>query len=235
METNPRKHNPVLTGKAKKLRRDMTKEERHLWYDYLRNYPVRFLRQKVIDQYIADFYCHAARLVVELDGSQHYEEKEQQWINDMSKDGWQCVNYSPFTFTYTFERDPKQYTYRVDFMYGREKDYIEFVESTGAELMWKNSIWAYFRKEASAGDFELYTDVASKMSYLNRLLSLYGMLCVLNALAFLVGMPEYADFSSIRKTIFLLNGTAAAIMGVLAINIVKRKKRLKGNGGVFGG
>ena len=51
----------------------MTKEERHLWYDFLRTYPVRFLRQKVIDRYIADFYCHDARLVIELDGSQHYE------------------------------------------------------------------------------------------------------------------------------------------------------------------
>ena len=53
----------------------MTKEERHLWYDFLRSYPVRFLRQKVIDDYIVDFYCHQARLIVELDGSQHYEEK----------------------------------------------------------------------------------------------------------------------------------------------------------------
>ena len=53
----------------------MTKEERHLWYAFLRSYPVRFLRQKVIDDYIADFYCHQARLIVELDGSQHYEEK----------------------------------------------------------------------------------------------------------------------------------------------------------------
>ena len=51
----------------------MTKEEKHLWYDFLRTYPVRFLRQKVIDGFIADFYCHKARLVVELDGSQHYE------------------------------------------------------------------------------------------------------------------------------------------------------------------
>ena len=51
----------------------MTKEERHLWYDFLRTNPQRFLRQKVIDQYIADFYCSKARLVIELDGSQHYE------------------------------------------------------------------------------------------------------------------------------------------------------------------
>ena len=53
----------------------MTKEERHLWYDFLRTYPIRFLRQKVIDNYIVDFYCHEARLIIELDGSQHYEEE----------------------------------------------------------------------------------------------------------------------------------------------------------------
>ncbi len=72
-----RKHNPTLTTNAKSLRKNMTKEERHIWYDFLRNYPVRFLRQKVIDHYIVDFYCHEARLIIELDGSQHYYEKEQ--------------------------------------------------------------------------------------------------------------------------------------------------------------
>jgi len=72
-----RKHNPDLTENAKKLRKNMTKEERHLWYDFLKIYPIRFLRQKVIDNYIVDFYCHQARLIVELDGSQHYEPKEQ--------------------------------------------------------------------------------------------------------------------------------------------------------------
>ena len=49
----------------------MTKEERHLWYDFLRQYPVRFLRQKVLGSYIADFYCARAKLVIELDGAQH--------------------------------------------------------------------------------------------------------------------------------------------------------------------
>ena len=69
-----RKHNADLTDYAKTLRKSMTKEERHLWYDFLRNYPVRFLRQKVIDQYIVDFYCHKAKLIIEIDGSQHYTE-----------------------------------------------------------------------------------------------------------------------------------------------------------------
>ena len=73
-----RKHNVALANNAKILRKKMTKEERHLWYDFLRTYPVRFLRQKVIDRYIVDFYCHDARLVVELDGSRHYDPEAEQ-------------------------------------------------------------------------------------------------------------------------------------------------------------
>ena len=70
-----RKHNSALTKNARALRKNMTKEERHLWYDFLKTYPARFLRQKVIDNYIVDFYCHDARLIIELDGSQHYEKE----------------------------------------------------------------------------------------------------------------------------------------------------------------
>jgi len=53
------------------LRKQMTKEERHLWYDFLRFYPIRFSRQKVLGKYIADFYSAKAKLVIELDGSGH--------------------------------------------------------------------------------------------------------------------------------------------------------------------
>ena len=76
-----RKHNSSLTSNARQLRKNMTKEERHLWFDFLRDYPVRFLRQKVIDNYIVDFYCHQARLIIELDGSQHYEPAQVQGDN----------------------------------------------------------------------------------------------------------------------------------------------------------
>ena len=57
---------------AKTLRKNMTPWERKLWYDFLRSYPVRFQRQKAIGNYIADFYCAKARLVIELDGGGHY-------------------------------------------------------------------------------------------------------------------------------------------------------------------
>ena len=61
---------------ARDLRKRMTKQERHLWYDFLKSYEYQFYRQRIIDRFIADFYCPAAKLVVELDGGQHYTEKK---------------------------------------------------------------------------------------------------------------------------------------------------------------
>ncbi|MBQ3853922.1 MAG: endonuclease domain-containing protein [Anaerovibrio sp.] len=68
-----------LKAKAKKLRNNMTKEERHLWYDFLKEYGVHFYRQKPIGNYIVDFYCARVRLVIEIDGSEHYEDEEMKY------------------------------------------------------------------------------------------------------------------------------------------------------------
>lgn len=59
---------------AKNLRKNATPQENHLWYDFLSKYTVRFQRQKAIDHFIADFYCHKAKLIIEIDGSQHFTE-----------------------------------------------------------------------------------------------------------------------------------------------------------------
>ena len=69
------KYNKQLVPLAKQLRKEMTREERHLWYVFLRSYPVRFSRQKVLGKYIADSYSAEAKLVIELDGSQHFEDR----------------------------------------------------------------------------------------------------------------------------------------------------------------
>ena len=63
---------------AQNLRKNATPQENHLWYDFLSKYEVRFQRQKAIDNFIADFYCHKAKLIVEIDGSQHYTGKGRQ-------------------------------------------------------------------------------------------------------------------------------------------------------------
>ena len=65
--------NGKLTGYARQLRKQQTKEEALLWYNFLSKYKPRFHRQYVIGSYIVDFYCHRAKLVVELDGAQHYD------------------------------------------------------------------------------------------------------------------------------------------------------------------
>ncbi len=81
---------------ARSLRKNMTKEERHLWYDYLRDYPVRFMRQRPIGQYIVDFYCAKALLVIELDGSQHYDEnglqKDEKRNTDLAELGIKVIH-----------------------------------------------------------------------------------------------------------------------------------------------
>ena len=73
-------YNKKLVGNSRNLRKNMTKEERHLWYDCLKQLPVTVHRQKVIGKYIVDFYIASAKLVIELDGSQHYAP------GDMEKD-----------------------------------------------------------------------------------------------------------------------------------------------------
>ena len=74
-----RKYNKAIISTARMLRKNMTREEKHLWYDYLRNHPARFTRQKVLGHYIADFYSARAKLVIELDGSGHYTRSGQRY------------------------------------------------------------------------------------------------------------------------------------------------------------
>ena len=69
--------NAHLTKNSQKLRKEMTKEEKHLWYDFLNTLPVKFRRQKAVGKYIVDFYCYQAQIIIELDGSQHYDNDEQ--------------------------------------------------------------------------------------------------------------------------------------------------------------
>lgn len=71
-------HNPKNEAYAKQLRKEMTPWERKLWYCFLKDYPIRFQRQKCIDEYIADFYCFRAKLVIELDGGGHYDPESQR-------------------------------------------------------------------------------------------------------------------------------------------------------------
>ena len=76
--------NFTLRDTARMLRKNMTRHEKHLWYDYLKQYPVRWYKQRIIESFIVDFYCSNAKLVVELDGSQHYTEQGLEYDRERS-------------------------------------------------------------------------------------------------------------------------------------------------------
>ena len=88
-------HNKSLVTVGRMLRKNMTKEERRLWYDFLRGHSVRFIRQKIIGNYIVDFYCAKANLAIELDGSQHYDDigvsKDEQRTRYLEGQGLKVV------------------------------------------------------------------------------------------------------------------------------------------------
>ena len=79
------KNNHILRN-ARVLRKNMTRQEKHLWYDFLQKYPVKIYKQRIIGNYIVDFYCAAAKLVIEIDGSQHYIGDGVN--NDKTRDGF---------------------------------------------------------------------------------------------------------------------------------------------------
>ena len=76
--------NPAMTNRARELRREMTPQEHHLWYDFLKDSPVKIYKQRVIESFIADFYCASALLVIEIDGSQHFTPQGLAYDQDRS-------------------------------------------------------------------------------------------------------------------------------------------------------
>ena len=89
-----------MRKRAQSLRTNATLEENTLWYQYLRTYPVQWNRQKVIGGYIVDFYCHQAKLVIELDGSQHYE-KNAAVYDSVRKECLKGIGLKVIRFTNT--------------------------------------------------------------------------------------------------------------------------------------
>ena len=99
--------NPSLTNNSKFLRKNMTPQERHLWYDFLKNLPVNVNRQKVIGNYIVDFYISSSNLVIEIDGSQHFDEKgkNDDLIRDkyLSNCGLTVLRFSNYDINTSFD------------------------------------------------------------------------------------------------------------------------------------
>lgn len=100
-------YNNKLKEQSRELRKNMTEQEKRLWFCFLKEYPIKIYRQRVIGNYIADFYCSKAKIVIEIDGSQHYsdegmnyDEKRTNAINDF---GIEVIRFSNYDVNTNFE------------------------------------------------------------------------------------------------------------------------------------
>lgn len=100
-------YNKNLISRAKELRKTMTPQEKHLWYDFLRYYPIKIYKQRVIDNFIVDFYCHQAKLIIELDGNQHYSEEgliyDKERTNILNSYNLKVIRFSNYEVDNNFE------------------------------------------------------------------------------------------------------------------------------------
>ena len=109
--------NNDLLERARELRRDMTPQERKLWYLFLKTYPVKIYKQRIIGSFIVDFYCYAAKLVIEVDGSQHYEEQGMAYDQERSAYlealGLEVLRYSNYDVNVNFRAVCEEIDYRI--------------------------------------------------------------------------------------------------------------------------
>ena len=100
-------YNNILLPPAKALRKNMTRQEKHLWYDFLRKYPVKIFKQRPIGTYIADFYCSKARLIIEVDGGQHYTDDGLEYDENrtyaLNQLGISVIRFSNYDIDKNFE------------------------------------------------------------------------------------------------------------------------------------
>jgi hypothetical protein len=111
-------------------------------------------------------------------------EKEEKYLNEMSAKGFALIDYS--WCRYVFEEAPKgQYIYRLELLenpvtHPESQNYIKFMEETGAEFVVSYMRWVYFRKKAADGEFNIYSDIDSKINHYKRILVLFFAVMAMN-------------------------------------------------------
>lgn len=168
------------------------------------------------------------------------ETKEEQWINEMSAQGWHMKKF--FICFYIFEKgEPGKYIYRNEmvgnFNFSKKKsEYIELVEEMGAEFVHQTGPWVYFRQEKAKGPFELYTDSSSKLTYLNKIFTLFLSMFLANLLLGLLnfGFTFYEQKAIFNDFTYKLNFTVCILLGIMLVRYYKRRKVLKEKLHIFG-
>lgn len=158
----------------------------------------------------------------------HYE-KEEAWLNEMSDKGLLLTKY---TFCkYEFEDcEPGEYIFRIvllDTQLGsaKGKEYIEFMEETGAEYIAAHGSWVYFRKKAADGPFDIYSDIDSRIGHYNRIISMWGVIGLVNLILGINNMRH--NFDLLGGFVFINLFVACLLVGSCIPYVIKVRKLKK--------
>ncbi|MCM3388405.1 DUF2812 domain-containing protein [Ureibacillus chungkukjangi] len=155
-------------------------------------------------------------------------EKEEKWVNLMAVKGWNLYSFG--LGYYTFEKgDPGQYIYRNEMIHNlgvkdERDEYINFLQSSGVELVKVFFNWAYFRKKASEGPFELYSDITSKLAYQKRICKLFLIAFFINVVAGISNLILEEKFNHYTG---LVNIGLAVILLIPLLKVLRKQRNLK--------
>lgn len=171
-------------------------------------------------------------------------EKEEKWLNEMASKG---LNLLYYTFpNYIFEDgNPGEYIYRLELLehsanHPESRAYIKFMEETGVEFVASHLSWVYFRKKASEGSFDLYSDRDSKIRHYKRAASLLGLIGTMNLVIalFNLGLGLYNGYT--RGSVFYFNAWVSSINWLIVVTFfpvyfyyLKKIKQLKQEKDIF--
>lgn len=129
-------------------------------------------------------------------------EREEQWLNLMAQEGWLLddVGFAAYRFVHC---EPGEYTVRLE-MHSCDDDYVDFMRQTGAEYVGRVAQWMYFRKRIQDGPFDLFSDIESRISHLDRI---GRMLAIIGGANLLIGTANSMGALSHLSWINLLCGT----------------------------
>lgn len=164
-------------------------------------------------------------------------EREEKWLNEMSAKGFALMDY--FWFRYVFEDAPKgEYMYRIELLEKLPSDlesaaYLRFLSETGVECVATYMRWVYLRRKSTDGEFNIYSDIDSKIKHYSRIIQLWVFVIIINLVAFL--MNGIAIWKQITENkVFEVTFVCAAVSGLITfaflwmmVSYVKKKRTLK--------
>lgn len=164
-------------------------------------------------------------------------DKEEKWLNELAAKGLSLIGVG--LFRYEFEETlPGEYSYKLELLekninHPESQQYLAFLEETGAEHVGSWIRWAYLRKKRSEGEFELFSDNASRAKHLVRILTLIGIIGALNLLAFFYNLTIFFIFHNSLSLFSLLNLLLALLSTFGFIRLWRKRKKLKTEQSLF--